>query len=98
MIGPEYDARNDAVYQATGSSLQSTAIIRNIDFSSSTIQHYAFLTGQDNSGAIGIAYVGTTCLQASYGKKKIFFTQMDFIYLCYIKFGSAINFTTDFFE
>jgi len=52
-------------YQATGSALQTSDILNNIDTSSFSTQHYAFLTGYDGSGAIGIAYVGTPCLRLS---------------------------------
>ena len=67
-IEPEYDTRSDALWQATSSSLQSNAVRRNIDTSSNAIQHYAFLTGRDNSGAIGIAYLSTPCFRAPVGK------------------------------
>ena len=68
IIGPQYDSQSDAVWQATGSDLQRSSVQRHIQTDSSAIQHYAFLSGQDNGGALGIAYVGTTCLQSLSGK------------------------------
>lgn len=68
-LDPISDYASDATWQATGSSLQSAAVQRHIESSSTTIHHYAFLSGQDHSGAIGIAYLGTACLRAPQGKR-----------------------------
>ena len=41
---------------------------RHVDTNSHTTQHYAFLSGSDSGGAIGIAYLSTPCLRAGRGK------------------------------
>ena len=66
FLAPQYDSTGS--YQASGASLGSSATQTWIDTSSYSTQHYAFLTGQDASGAIGIAYLGTACLRVSSGK------------------------------
>ena len=70
-LDPVFDSESDATWQATSSSLYSSAISRHVDTSSSTIHHYAFLTRQDNSGAIGIAWLNSACLRSTSGKHKI---------------------------
>ena len=77
ILAPQYDSRSDAIWQATGSDLQRNSVQRNIDTNSYTTQHYAFLTGSDNGGAIGIAYLGTTCLRAGQGKLKYFMSNIN---------------------
>ena len=69
-IAAEHDSQDDAIWQATGSDLQRPSVQRHVETDSNTIQHYAFLGGQDNGGALGIAYLGTTCLQSPGGKNK----------------------------
>ena len=64
---PEYDSTGS--YQATKSALQSNDIRRLIDPSINSTHHYAFLTGEDGSGPVGIAYVGTPCLGILPGKR-----------------------------
>ena len=66
ITAPVYDSTGS--YQATGSALSSNAIRRFIDTNSYSTQHYAFLTGSDGGGAIGIAYLGTCCFRNSNGK------------------------------
>ena len=66
LSAPVHDSTGS--YQATGSALQTSDILNNIDTSSFSTQHYAFLTGYDGSGAIGIAYLGTPCYRLSGGK------------------------------
>ena len=63
---PVYDSTGS--YQATGGALSSNDIRRFIDTNSYSTQHYAFLTGSDGGGAIGIAYLGTCCFRNSNGK------------------------------
>ena len=65
LLDPIYDSLGS--YQATGGSLNSSSIKRWVDTSSHSIQHYAFLTGSNGNGAIGIAYVGTACFRNSNG-------------------------------
>ena len=65
-IAPVYDSTGS--YQATGGALSSNDIRRFIDTNSYSTQHYAFLTGGDGGGAIGIAYLGTCCFRNSNGK------------------------------
>ena len=65
---PIFDSRSDALWQATGQDLLRDSVIRNIDTETSTTQHYVFFTGQDDEGALGIAWLGTACLQSPYGK------------------------------
>ena len=71
-LDPVFDSESDATWQATSSSLYSSAVLRHIDSSSNTIHHYAFLTGDDHSGAIGIAWLNSACLRSTAGKHKIF--------------------------
>ena len=66
---PVHDSQSDGLWQATSWDLQRNSVQRHIEHSSATIQHYIFLTGEDDGGAVGIAYLGTTCLQAPSGKK-----------------------------
>ena len=63
-----HDGRTDAICQATGSDLRRNSVLRNIDRSTAKVNHYAFLTGSDAGGAIGIAYLGTPCFRTSNGK------------------------------
>jgi len=58
-----YDQSN--TWQADGSSIEGAGLRSHIDTSSYSTQHYAFLGGKDNGGAIGVAYVGTPCLRLS---------------------------------
>ena len=70
-LAPEYDSRSDAIWQATGSDLDGNAVQRNVDRNSYTTQHYAFLSGDagwQSGGAIGIAYMSSTCLRWGSGK------------------------------
>ena len=62
---PVYDSQGN--WQATGSDLQSSAVQAHVDSSSFSTQHYAFLSGTDGGGAIGIAYLGTPCFRNSNG-------------------------------
>ena len=66
FIEPQYDSTG--VYQATGSSLSSGDVLSSVETMSYSTKHYAFLTGSDGSGAIGIAWLGTACLRTSNGK------------------------------
>ena len=75
-IAPQHDSRSDATWQANSADLQSTAVQRNVDKTSYTTQHYAFLSGQDAGGAIGIAYLSTPCLKVSSGKPDIILSQI----------------------
>ena len=69
---PTYDSKGS--WQATSNDIQNIAShtsqqtqTSHIDTSSYSTQHYAFLAGQDNGGALGIAYLGTTCLRLGGG-------------------------------
>ena len=68
ILDPVYDKSSSATWQATGDSLQTRVVQRHVDINSFTTQHYAFLTGQDRIGALGIAYVGSPCFQKSSGE------------------------------
>jgi hypothetical protein len=48
--------------------LTSSSTRRWVDTNSYSTQTYAFLTGRDSAGAIGIAYLGTACFRVSGGK------------------------------
>lgn len=63
-LAPQHDTRSDAKWQADENSVVSNAVRRNIDPSDSTTQHYAFLTGTGNSGALGRAHRGSVCFQS----------------------------------
>ena len=65
-IGPIYDSKGS--WQADSKSLLSSAVQANIDTNSFSTQHYVFLSGEDQAGAVGIAYLGTTCLRLGNGK------------------------------
>ena len=61
---PSYDP--NLSIQATGNDI-TNSLSGHIDTSSYTTQHYAFLTGQDNVGAGGIAWLSSTCLRLGTG-------------------------------
>ena len=65
-IGPIYDSKGS--WQSDQNSLLSSSVQANIDTSSFSTQHYAFLSGEHQAGAVGIAYLGTTCLRLGNGK------------------------------
>jgi len=54
--------------QATGNDI-TNSLSGHIDTSSYVTQHYAFLTGQDNVGAGGIAWLSSTCLRLGTDQK-----------------------------
>ena len=76
FLAPVHDSRSDAIWQAAGSDLRKNSVLRNIDTSITSINHYAFLTGRDSGGAIGIAYLSTPCFRAAYGKINSFLPAM----------------------
>ena len=61
---PTYDP--NLSIQATGNDI-TNSLSGHIDTTSYTTQHYAFLTGQDNAGAGGIAWLSSTCLRLGTG-------------------------------
>ena len=61
-----YDSQGK--WQATPWDFSHSSLLSHIDTTSSSTQHYVFLSGADGSGAIGIAYLGTPCLHLSWGK------------------------------
>ena len=63
LLAPEFDGRQDAVWQATALDLDRQSVQRHVDFSSFDIQHYAFLTGPDDDPVGGFANVGTPCIR-----------------------------------
>ena len=65
FLDPTYDSQLSI--QATGNHL-TNSVSAHIDTNSHLTQHYAFLTGQDNAGAGGIAWLGTTCLRLGSGQ------------------------------
>ena len=62
-LEPTYDPTN--TWQATVDDIDGTAVRSHITTTSYSTQHYAFFGGEDNDGAIGIAYVATACLRQS---------------------------------
>ena len=64
-LEPTYDTED--TWQATGSALDSNRVRKHVDRNSHTTAHYAFFGGADSGGAIGIAYLGTTCERAPQG-------------------------------
>ena len=66
MLEPKYDPNN--TWQATLDDIDGAGVASHITTSSYSTQHYAFFGGEDNRGAIGIAYVATACIRLSISK------------------------------
>ena len=64
-LDPTYDTAD--TWQATGTDLDGNGVRKHVDTNSHTTAHYAFFGGEDSGGAIGIAYLGTTCERAPQG-------------------------------
>ena len=66
FVAPVYDGNNK--WQATSKSLFSSAIKKHTEKDSTAIQHYAFLTGSDEIGNLGVAFFGSMCFKFLNGK------------------------------
>ena len=66
FVAPVYDGNNK--WQATSKSLFSSAIKKHTEKDSTAIQHYAFFTGSDKIGNLGVAFFGSMCFKFLNGK------------------------------